>query len=109
MCALAEELELHVSTVSRAVSGKYAWTPRGVVALRDLFQASGGSSARTARSDVREEVRSVVDSEDPAEPLSDEDIAAAMQGRGLTVARRTIAKYRRELGIPSSYRRRRFR
>ncbi len=108
MSALAEELELHVSTVSRAVSGKYAWTPRGVVALRELFQAPGGSSEHTARSDVREEVRSVVEAEDTAEPLSDEGIAAALETRGLTVARRTIAKYRRELGIPSSYRRRRF-
>ena len=108
MSTLADELELHVSTVSRAVSGKYAWTPRGVVALRDLFQASAGASESAARTDVREQVRAVVEGEDPAQPLSDEDIVSALQERGLQLARRTVAKYRRELGIPSSYRRRRF-
>lgn len=107
MTALAEELGLHVSTVSRCVAGKYAQTPWGIEPLRGFFQsAAGGGDA--ARGDVREVVREVFAAEDPTAPLSDGEAAEILAARGLDLARRTVAKYRRELGIPTSYRRRRF-
>ena len=108
MMDLAEGLGLHVSTVSRAVAGKYAQTPWGILPLRHFFQGAGGASAHTARGDVRELVREVIAGEDPARPFSDDEVVAELKRRGLAVARRTVAKYRVELGIPSSYRRRRY-
>lgn len=112
MHRMAEDLGIHVSTVSRTVSGKHVQTPWGIFPLRHFFQAVSGTEevgrAGTARGDVREEVGRVVRAEDPAEPLSDDAIAAVLAKRGHLIARRTVAKYRVELGIPSSYRRRRF-
>lgn len=111
MAEVADALGLHPSTVSRAVAGKYAQTPWGIIALRHFFQAGAAASdggAGAARSDVRDLVAEVVAAEDPAQPLSDDEIAAALAERGHPIARRTVAKYRRELSIPSSYRRRRY-
>ncbi len=108
MNQLAEWLDLHTSTVSRAVAGKYAQTPWGIFPLRWFFQGSAGSVRDAAREDVRDLVREVVDAEDPRRPLSDDEIVAALKERGCKLARRTVAKYRGELGIPSSYRRRRY-
>ncbi|MDP6837726.1 MAG: RNA polymerase factor sigma-54 [Planctomycetota bacterium] len=112
MHKLAQDLGIHVSTVSRTVSGKHVQTPWGIFPLRHFFQAAGGTEepggAVAARGDVRDEVRRVVEAEDGSAPLSDDAIAAALSERGRPLARRTVAKYRRELGIPSSYRRRRF-
>lgn len=102
---VAQGLGLATSTVSRAVVGKSVQTPFGIVPLRSFFQStSGGDSAIDA---VRDAVGKLVAAEDPAAPLSDEALVAALKGRGLEVARRTVAKYRKELGIPSSYQRRR--
>ena len=81
--------------------------PRGTFPLRWFFQAAAGEEIDAARTSVRDEVADVVRGEDPAEPLSDEAIQAELCRRGHRVARRTVAKYREELGIPSSYRRRR--
>ncbi len=112
MHRLAEDLGIHVSTVSRTVSGKHVQTPWGVFPLRHFFQAAGGTEEPggrgAARGDVCEEVRRVVEAEDKGAPLSDDAIAALLSERGQPLARRTVAKYRRELGIPSSYRRRQF-
>ena len=108
MSDLAAELDLHVSTVSRAVAGKHVQTPWGIVALRELFQGSAGEDETSARGDVLEAVRAILAAEDPHAPMSDDDVAAALTRRGWRTARRTVAKYREELGIASSYRRRRF-
>lgn len=108
MIDVAEELELHVSTVSRSVAGKYAQTPWGIHPLRWFFQAAGAGSETAARDDVREVLRRLIESEDRQEPLSDDDLAREMARRGYALARRTVAKYRNELGVPSSYRRRKF-
>ena len=105
---LATELGLHVSTVSRAAAGKHLQTPWGIVPLRELFQASAGEDESSARGDVLAAVREILAAEDPLAPLSDDDVAAALTRRGWRTARRTVAKYRAELGIKSSYRRRRF-
>jgi RNA polymerase sigma-54 factor len=105
---LARELELHVSTISRAVSGKCAQTPWGILPLRHFFQASAGADEESARDDVLEAVRGIFAAEDPAQPLSDDQVVAELGRRGWRLARRTVAKYRGELGIGSSYRRRRY-
>lgn len=106
MGAVAEALDVAVSTISRAVSGKHVETPRGVFPLRHFFQTAVGKRAASSRDDVRERVRRIIAAESPAAPLADDDVAAELARAGLDVARRTVAKYRRELGIPSSYRRR---
>ena len=108
MGAVADELGLHISTVSRAVAGKHVQTPWGIFPLRHFFQGSAGADRGAARSDVRALVRGVFESEDPAHPLSDDEVVEILAGRGYQLARRTIAKYRKELDIPSSYRRRRY-
>jgi RNA polymerase sigma-54 factor len=108
MTDVAQELGLAVSTVSRAVAGKYAQTPWGVLPLRGFFQSSAGGDDGTARDEVRERVRAVIGAEDPTQPLSDDEVVAALRQHGHTLARRTVAKYRKELGIPSSYRRRHY-
>lgn len=103
MAVVAEDLGLAVSTISRTVSGKYVQTPWGIFPLRHFFQAEAGGVAQDG---VRAALQKLVDAEDPAEPLSDDDLMAFLKRSGVSVARRTVAKYRKELGIPSSYRRR---
>jgi RNA polymerase sigma-54 factor len=108
MTEVAEELGLHASTISRSVAGKHIQTPWGVHPLRWFFQAGGPSELDRALDSVRDAVREVFAAEDPEAPLSDEEAAALLAEGGVEAARRTVAKYRRELDIPSSYRRRRF-
>lgn len=108
MSDLAQELGIHVSTVSRAVASKYAQTPWGILALRHFFQSPAGADSESARDDVLETVRRVFAEEDPAAPLSDDAVVEALDRQGFKLARRTVAKYRGELGIPSSYRRRKY-
>ncbi len=105
---VAEEVGVHVSTVSRSVAGKYVQTPFGIHPLRWFFQTAGAGSTVHARDDVREVLRRVIEAEDAAKPFSDDELAREMERRGHAMARRTIAKYRKELGIASSYRRRKF-
>ena len=109
MNQVADEVGVHVSTVSRSVGGKHVDTPWGVYPLRWFFQSAAAGSANAAREDVREVLRREIEREDPAKPLSDDELATQLEKLGHPMARRTIAKYRRELDIPSSYRRRRFR
>lgn len=108
MGELADALGMHASTVSRAVAGKHALTPWGILPLRGFFQAASGERADGARTNVRELVRELVAAEDARRPLSDDELAAELARRGFKLARRTVAKFREELGIPSSYRRRQF-
>jgi len=110
MTELAAELELAPSTISRAVAGKSLQTPFGILPLRQFFQSSTSSSGEggaAATEAVRIRVKHLVEGEDPSAPLSDEAIVEALGEAGLAVARRTVAKYRKELGIPSSYQRKR--
>jgi RNA polymerase sigma-54 factor len=111
MQQIAERLDMHVSTVSRAVAGKWAATPWGIFALRSFF--SGGlvdeDGHEHSRTEIQVALRAVLAGEDPSAPLSDDEIVRVLAERhGLDVARRTVAKYRKELGIPSSWRRRRY-
>jgi RNA polymerase sigma-54 factor len=104
---IADELEIHVSTVSRAISQKYVQTHRGIYPLKYFFT---GGTARAigkdlSRATVQMRVKEIVGEEDRLKPLSDEEIGKALQREGLKVARRTVTKYRRVLNIPSSRRR----
>lgn len=111
MSEVADQLELHTSTVSRTIAGKHVQTDRGVFALREFFDGGRIDAAPAAgqgRMGVAEQLRELVEQEDKLRPLSDDDLVEALRGRGVQVARRTVAKYRKELDIPSSYQRRKF-
>jgi RNA polymerase sigma-54 factor len=110
MTQVAAELGIHVGTVSRAVSEKYAQTPRGILSLRSFFtggtqNAEGEDIAWDA---VRAKLVDIIKAEDKTEPLSDGDIVKKLKDLGIEVARRTVAKYRKILRIPSARRRRQF-
>lgn len=108
MTELADTLDVHLSTISRTVSGKYVQCPWGILPLRYFIQKATGSDGAPARDDLSTIVRSIFDAEDPTEPLSDDDVALELGRRGHKVARRTVAKFRGQLGILSSYKRRKF-
>lgn len=106
---IAERLELHESTVSRAVGHKYVATPRGTMELRDFFAtglatASGGSTSSTA---IQSLIKHVIENEPADCALSDQALVAQLAAQGIMVARRTVAKYREALGIPPSHERQR--
>jgi RNA polymerase sigma-54 factor len=107
---VATVIEMHESTVSRVTAGKYVATPRGVFELKYFFTASIGSSdggeAHSAEA-VRHQIKSLIDTEQPAKPLSDDRIVEILRESGVDIARRTVAKYREALQIPSSVLRRR--
>ncbi len=102
---IAAELDLHPTTVSRAVAGKYIQTPRGLMEMRAFFatgyQTEGGDQVSNAG--VREAIQQLVAKENPAKPLSDEAIMKQLAAQGITVARRTVAKYREQLNILPSH------
>ena len=104
---IARSLELHESTVSRAISGKHAATPRGVVALSAFFGGGLGEAAEVAPAAVRARLREIIGEEPPGHPLSDQEIARRLGRGGIALSRRTVAKYREMLKIPPSHRRRR--
>jgi RNA polymerase sigma-54 factor len=111
MSEIADRLQLHTSTVSRAIAGKHVQTDRGVFRLRDFFDGGRIDALPTAgqgRLAVAQQIADLVAAEDKRSPLSDDDLVTALQQRGVQAARRTVTKYRKELGIPSSYLRRRF-
>mgnify|MGYP002512070368 FL=1 len=101
---IAEEVELHESTVSRVTTNKYMLTPRGLFELKYFFSShvgttSGGEASSTA---IRAKIKKLVSEENARKPLSDNAIANILKNEGIDVARRTVAKYRESLHIPSS-------
>jgi RNA polymerase sigma-54 factor len=105
---IAEEIGVHPSTVSRAVANKYAHTPQGVFELRYFFSEAvqGPSGSATPLLIVKRMVKKMIEDEDPAHPLTDEQITARLQAAGIQVTRRTVAKYREDMKIPSTHQRR---
>ena len=105
---VAEEVGVHPSTVSRAVASKYAHTPQGVLELRSFFSEAvngpegGGMSLLT----LKRLVKKMIEEEDTAKPLTDEQIAKKLDDAGIHVTRRTVAKYREDMRIPSTHQRR---
>ena len=111
MSEIADRLGMHTSTVSRAIAGKHVQTERGLFKLRDFFDGSrfeGAAVAGQGRMAVAQQIADLVAAEDKQLPLSDDDLVNLLQAQGAHAARRTVTKYRKELGIPSSYQRRRF-
>ena len=108
MQEVGEQLGLHPSTVSRAVSGKHVQTDFGVLPLRSFFPHTACERQEASADRLLEQVKGLVAGEDKHAPLSDDAIAAELAERGFSTKRRTVAKYRKQLGIPSSYLRRRY-
>ena len=101
---IAEELGMHESTISRVTTQKYMHTPRGIYELKFFFSShvgtsDGGECSSTA---IRAMIRKLIQSEEPGKPLSDDKIAKQLEAEGIQVARRTVAKYREAMSIPSS-------
>jgi RNA polymerase sigma-54 factor len=105
---VAEEIGVHPSTVSRAVSSKYAHTPQGVFELRYFFSESvnGPQGGNTSLLILKRRVKKLIEEEDPGRPLTDEQITRILQSQGIQVTRRTVAKYREDMRIPSTHQRR---
>jgi RNA polymerase sigma-54 factor len=107
---IAESIEMHESTVSRVTTNKYMHTPRGVFEFRYFFSShlssADGEQSSTA---VRAKIKKLISSEEPERPLSDSHIAKLLSEQGIKVARRTVAKYREGMNIPSSSERKRAR
>jgi RNA polymerase sigma-54 factor len=106
---VADEIGVHPSTVSRAVANKYAHTPQGVFELRYCFSEAvqGPSGAETPLLILKRRVKKMIEEEDPGHPLTDEQIAQRLRAEGIQVTRRTVAKYREDMKIPSTHHRRR--
>ena len=104
---VADDISMHESTVSRVVNNKYMHTPQGVHEMKYFFHSAINSSYGQAVSSVtiKQRIRKIIDAEDSRKPLSDSKIVRILQDEGLILARRTIAKYREELKIPTSTRR----
>jgi RNA polymerase sigma-54 factor len=105
---VAEEVGVHPSTVSRAVANKYAHTPQGVIELRTFFSESvnGPQGNSISLVTLKRRVKKMIEDEEAAHPLTDEQIAKRLADEGVHVTRRTVAKYREDLRIPSTHQRR---
>ncbi len=107
---VADAVGVHISTVSRAISGKYIQTPQGIFDMKRFF--SGGtvtdSGKMVSQQAVKEKLRQIINAEDKATPLSDDQLVEALGSSGVQIARRTVTKYRKALGIESSSRRREY-
>jgi RNA polymerase sigma-54 factor len=106
---IADDIGMHESTVSRVVSNKYIATPRGVFPLKFFFHSSISHAVEGDISSVvvKDHIKDLIAAEEPSRPLSDARVARQLNRMGIRIARRTVAKYREEMGIPSSEQRRR--
>ena len=109
MREVAEDIGVHESTISRVVQGKYAGTPFGIIPLKSFFsaglQTQDGHAISTSQ--VQQRIRALIETEPPGKPISDQKIAERLRMEGIEIARRTVAKYREQMGLPSSSQRRR--
>ncbi len=107
---IAEITELHESTVSRVTAGKYAQCGHSIIELKSFFMKSLNSvNGNIAVTSVKDEIKNIIDSEPKEKPYSDQKIVEILQKKGIKIARRTVAKYREELSIPSTTQRRKLR
>ncbi len=107
---IADEVGIHESTVSRSINGKYMQSPRGIFEIKFFFTSgvSGNSGEGIASESIKTFIREIVENEDPKSPLSDQIIVKMLEERGIDISRRTVAKYRDEMNLPSSSKRKRF-
>ena len=107
---VADAVGVHISTVSRAIKDKYIQTPQGIMEMKRFF--SGGtvsdSGELVSQRAIKDKLREIVEQEDKQNPLSDDQLVDELKAAGLQIARRTVTKYRKALGIESSTRRREF-
>lgn len=110
MKTVADKLGIHESTVSRAVANKYMDTPHGLMSMRAFFSSSVNSSngEEVVAGNIKQEIKALITAENSACPLSDQVISELLNKQGITISRRTVAKYREELGIASSNKRKRY-
>ena len=106
---VADHIEMHESTVSRVTNKKYVQTPRGVYSLKYFFSSgiSTTSGEATSSTGVKDKIKSLISNEDPLKPLTDQAIVKLLIIDGIKIARRTVAKYREQLGILSARMRKR--
>ncbi len=106
---VAEDISMHESTISRVTTNKYMFTPQGIFELKFFFNSSvprvGGGGESLSSITVREMIRKMVEAEDPKRPLTDQEIVEALKIKNIEIARRTVAKYRSWLNIPSASKR----
>ncbi|WP_126428636.1 RNA polymerase factor sigma-54 [Brevibacillus marinus] len=107
---IAEQVGLHESTVSRATSNKYVQTPRGVFELKYFFTSAlaTANGDATSSESVKRRIKALVEAEDRSQPLSDQKLSELLAAEGIEISRRTVAKYREEMMIPSSAKRKRY-
>lgn len=107
---IADEVGIHESTVSRSINGKYMQSPRGIFEIKYFFTSgvSGSSGEGIASESIKTFIKEIVDNEDPKAPLSDQTMVEILAERGIDISRRTVAKYRDEMNLPSSSKRKRF-
>lgn len=105
---VANNVGVHESTVSRATSNKYIQTPRGLFPIKFFFSSglSGSGGDDYSSHSIKTYIKEMVEAENPSKPLSDQRLAALLQDKGINISRRTVAKYREEISIPASYKRR---
>lgn len=110
MKKIADKIGIHESTVSRATANKYVATPHGIFSLRSFFLTglAAASGDNIAVSSVKDAIKQLIDREDKANPYSDQALAAILKTKGISVSRRTVAKYREEMRIAASGKRRRY-
>ncbi|MBR1989208.1 MAG: RNA polymerase factor sigma-54 [Firmicutes bacterium] len=107
---VAEDLNIHESTVSRSINGKYMQTPRGVFEIKYFFSSGVTDSTGEGMSSnsIKTFIKEIIDSEDPKKPYSDQDMVEILGSKGIEISRRTVAKYREGMNILSSSKRRRY-
>ncbi len=108
---VADMVEVHESTVSRATSNKYIQTPQGLYELKYFFSSgvnSYANSEKVSSKSIKRQIQDLIEKEDSANPLSDQQLVEMLKGNGIRISRRTVAKYRQELNIPSTVARKRY-
>ena len=107
---IADEVGIHESTVSRSINGKYMQSPRGIFEIKYFFTSGVPSNSGTgiASESIKTIIKEIVENEDPKAPLSDQAIVEMLAARGIEISRRTVAKYRDEMHLPSSSKRKRY-
>ncbi|CAH2214424.1 RNA polymerase factor sigma-54 [Tepidibacter aestuarii] len=105
---IAQNLEIHESTVSRGVNGKYMLTPHGIFELKYFFSSGLKQQEDIASTSIKNIIKEIINSEDKKKPYSDSKICALLEEKDISISRRTVAKYREELGIRSSSKRKEF-
>ncbi len=105
---VAQEISVHESTVSRAISSKFIQTPRGLFSFKYFFPKGVASGSDQNTLGIKQQLKDLIDREDTAHPLKDGELTELLQQKGVEISRRTVAKYREQLGIPVAGKRKTF-